>query len=287
MAAVGSAVTKIKPGDAVYGVHDIRPAVLYEGPGWCSEYVVAAESTLLPKPAAISFEDAAALPGLTVTAYQSFKSALKLMEGPDSLAGKTVYIPGALSGTGSIGVQMAKNVYGAEKVISTVSTPKVPLVESYLPGLVDQVIDYKTEKLLDKVPAGSVDVVYNTQWHTMRPAIPLLEPTGGVLVSITSVPPSREIKRLLDTPWWINWVIDLFQLWYRFLLRGTNIKFEMISGNTAIVEDLEQVGEFIATGKIKAVMRVVDLSDIEAVRRECEMVNSGKGGIGKLVVKIV
>lgn len=44
-----------------------------------------------------------------------------------------------VSGVGSVAAQMAKNVYGAKKVITTVSTSKVPMVAKYLgEGVVDE-----------------------------------------------------------------------------------------------------------------------------------------------------
>jgi NADPH:quinone reductase-like Zn-dependent oxidoreductase len=44
-----------------------------------------------------------------------------------------------VSGVGSVAVQMAKNVFGAEKVITTVSTMKVPMIDNLLgKGVVDE-----------------------------------------------------------------------------------------------------------------------------------------------------
>jgi NADPH:quinone reductase-like Zn-dependent oxidoreductase len=44
-----------------------------------------------------------------------------------------------VSGVGSVAVQMAKNAYGAEKVITTVSTTKVSMVDDLLgKGVVDE-----------------------------------------------------------------------------------------------------------------------------------------------------
>lgn len=58
-------------------------------------------------------------------------------------------------------------------------------------------------------------------------------------------------------------------------------------GNPGNREDLEASGEWITSGKIKAVISVVDINDTNAVRRGCEMVATGKGGLGKLVIKLV
>ncbi|KAJ3579733.1 hypothetical protein NPX13_g835 [Xylaria arbuscula] len=193
VAAVGSGVTKYRPGDEVYAVMPAgaRPMDLFAENSFASQYAVTTESCVLPKPANLPNEDAAALPGFTVVAYQCIEMGLRLLREngvTDGLEGKTVFVPGALSGTGSTAIQLLKNHYGVERVISTVSTEKVPLVEQYLPGLVDQVVDYKsTKRLTDAIPAGSVDFVLNTQWDLIS-TFPLVDPKKGVVISISSAP---------------------------------------------------------------------------------------------------
>jgi NADPH:quinone reductase-like Zn-dependent oxidoreductase len=143
-------------------------------PGYASDYAVAPESILNRKPPSMSYTDAASLTCVSITGMQSFKRAVELLPPSETLEGKTIFIPGALSGLGSIGCQLAKNVYKAGRVITTVSTSKIPLVEQYLgPGIVDQVIDYTTGDVLKEIPPGSVDFFYNTQWQ-MTSHIPLV-----------------------------------------------------------------------------------------------------------------
>lgn len=287
--AIGTAVTTMRPGDAVYGMAMARPMDYAVTPGFCSEYAVGREDLFLPKPAHVPFEDAAALLGNVLTAVQSIELGMRLL-GVDSLQGKTVFVPGALSATGSAGVQLLKAAYGAEKVISTVSTPKVPLVDRYLPtGTVDQVVDYKTTKrLTDAVPAGSVDFVYNTQW-ALASAIPLLNRDRGVVVSVASIPPPSLLRQMMrkPLPFYVLWAAGLVQWWYAWKLWGTNVKLDFVSGNAGVREDLEKAGEMIALGKVRALANVVKLDDIGAVREACEKVYAVKGGIGSLVVKIV
>ncbi|UQC88542.1 alcohol dehydrogenase [Colletotrichum lupini] len=286
--AVGADVKTLKVGDAVYGLCFTRPAFSIPDPGFCSEYAVGPERLFLPKPPHMSFEEAASLLGYTVTAYQAIRRGLAIA-GQETLEGKTVFIPGALSGGGFSAIQVAKNVFGARKITSTVSTPKMSLVEQHLPGMVDELIDYTTTDVGSVIPKGSVDFMFNTQWNTMGPAIPLLNPKTGILMSIASIPPPTLTKELLGpalVPFWAVWVLNLAQLWYSFLLRGTNIKHEFVSGNPENREDLEKAGELIATGKVKGVFRVVDLADLKSVKEECEKVNSGKGGIGRCIIRV-
>lgn len=286
--AVGSEVKDLKVGDEVYGAYIDKPMFRLPPAGFLSEYALAEERFLLRKPAHLSFEEAAAMTAVVVTSYQTWRRGLQLM-GAESLEGKTVYIPAGLSSTGAMAAQTARNVFGAARIITTVSTPKMALVERYLPGIYDQVIDYKTQRPRDQVPHGSVDVMYNTQWDSMDEGIPMLNPKTGVLMSITSAPSKATAKKIIGADrfsWWIGAILDLAQLLYRWKLWGTSIKYEMVSGSIQIREDLEKAGEIVALGKVKPVMRVVEFGDLEAVKRGCEEVVSGKGGIGKLVVKI-
>ncbi|KAI8623749.1 alcohol dehydrogenase [Xylariaceae sp. FL1651] len=288
---VGTAVTRFKPGDEVYAfAMRGHPFDLFEDVGFMSQYGIAPEACILPKPAHLTHEDAASLPGFTVAAYQCIETGLRLLRESgvsDGLEGKTVFVPGALSGTGSVAIQLLKNQYGVGRLISTVSTEKLPLVEQYLPGLVDQVVDYKTtRRLTDVIPAGSVDFVLNTQWDLIG-TFGLANPKRGVVVSISSVPHPRLLREVLPTaPFWVFWIAAVAQWYYAFKLRGTNIKYTFVSGNPGVREDMERVGELVARGKVKSVRREVELEDLPAVRKACEQVYTGKGGLGKLVIKI-
>lgn len=227
--AVGSGVTLFKPGDAVYAFGRSRPMDVTLAPGFCSEYVVADEKMTLHKPANCSFEDMCCIANI-VTAMQTIEMGLTMMrEGgvADGLEGKTVFVPGALSATGSVGIQLLKNVYGVGKLISSVSTAKVPLVEQYLPGYVDQVVDYtKTPDLTAVIPASSVDFVYNTQWGVTG-TFPLVKKDIGVVASISSFPTAALLREMLQPlPFYVYWFASLAQLWYRFKLRGTNIRHD-------------------------------------------------------------
>ena len=120
--AVGSSVSRFKPGDEVFGAAS----------GAFGEYVSLAESkSLVHKPANVSFEQAAAVPIAAITALQALrdKGALK--------PGQKVLINGASGGVGSFAVQIAKAM-GAE-VSGVCSTRNLQMVAAL--GA-DHVIDY-------------------------------------------------------------------------------------------------------------------------------------------------
>jgi NADPH:quinone reductase-like Zn-dependent oxidoreductase len=122
--AVGSAVTRFKPGDTVFACYERGLA----------EYVAVPESKLTPKPANLSFEEAAAVPMAALTALQGLRDHGRIA------AGQHVMIHGASGGVGTFAVQLAKH-FGAE-VTAVTSTKKVEQARAL--GA-DHVIDYTRE----------------------------------------------------------------------------------------------------------------------------------------------
>jgi NADPH:quinone reductase-like Zn-dependent oxidoreductase len=125
---VGKNVTRLKPGDAVFG--DLSGC----GAGGLAEYARAPEAVLALKPAGLSFEEAAALPMAAVTALHALRA------GEGILPGQKVLINGASGGVGTFAVQLAK-LLGAE-VTAVCSAGKVELAASL--GA-DHVVDYGKE----------------------------------------------------------------------------------------------------------------------------------------------
>jgi len=119
--AVGKNVTRLRAGDEVFGA----------GAGTFAEYALAAGNDLAPKPANVTFEQAAAVPMAGLTALQALRDVGKVQPG------QKVLINGAGGGIGTFAVQIAKS-FGAE-VTGVCSTSKVDLVRSI--GA-DHVIDY-------------------------------------------------------------------------------------------------------------------------------------------------
>ena len=126
VAAVGAGVTRLRPGDEVYGTCES---------GSFAEYATARQHRLAPKPANLTFEQAAAVPIAAVTALQSIRDA-------HVQAGQRVLITGAAGGIGSFAVQLVK-LAGAT-VTGVCSTAKLELVRSL--GAED-VIDYTQHEI--------------------------------------------------------------------------------------------------------------------------------------------
>jgi NADPH:quinone reductase-like Zn-dependent oxidoreductase len=125
--AVGSSVTRFKPGDEVYA------NLLDHGYGGFAEYVSVPVDVMSLKPANLSSEEAAAVPMAGVTALQG------LRHHGDIRPEQKVLINGASGGVGTFAVQIAKS-YGPE-VTGVTSTQNRDLVRSL--GA-DHVVDYTT-----------------------------------------------------------------------------------------------------------------------------------------------
>jgi len=160
--AVGSEVTGFRPGDEVYG---------QTAAGAFAEYVAVEQGAIAPKPADLTFEQAAAVPLAGFTALQAVRDQGKVQPG------QRVLINGASGGVGTLAVQIAK-AYGAE-VTGVCSTANVDLVRSL--GA-DHVVDYTREDFT----AGPrryhflLDNVGNRKLSEYRRA---LEPKGMYLAS--------------------------------------------------------------------------------------------------------
>src|SRR5690242_11841717 len=122
--AVGSNVTRLHVGDEVVGSRM----------GAFAEYVCSAENKVVPKPANLSFEAAAAVPVAALTALQGLRDCGQIQPG------QLVLINGASGGVGTFAVQIAK-AFGAD-VTAVCSTANVDMARAI--G-VDHVVDYTRE----------------------------------------------------------------------------------------------------------------------------------------------
>jgi NADPH:quinone reductase-like Zn-dependent oxidoreductase len=159
--AVGKSVSRFQPGDEVFGI----------GKGSYAEYALALEDKLAPKPANLTFEQAAAVAISGETALQALRDHGKVRPG------QKVLVIGASGGVGTFAVQIAKS-FGAE-VTGVCSTTKVDMVRSI--GA-DHVIDYTREDFADGERRYDLilDIGGNSSLSRLRRA---LTPKGTLIIT--------------------------------------------------------------------------------------------------------
>jgi NADPH:quinone reductase-like Zn-dependent oxidoreductase len=160
VAAVGKDVTRLRSGDEVFG----RSAS-----GAFAEYAVAPAEHLVPKPATVTFEQAAAVPMSGLTALQALRDAGQLKPGQE------VLIVGAGGGIGTFAVQIARAM-GAE-VTGVCSASKVELVRWLGAG---RVIDYTREDFTRGESRYDL-VLDNVLQHPLSRLLRALKPKGTLV----------------------------------------------------------------------------------------------------------
>ncbi len=147
--AVGPEVTRFQPGDEVFGVVK----------GSFAERALTDEKHLMPKPAGLSFEQAAAAPTSGVTALDALRGR-----------GGRVLVLGAGGGVGHLAVQVAVAA-GADVTAATSAPEFVASLGAHT------VIDYRTEPLV-----GEYDVILDIGGRRpVRELRALLAPRGTVM----------------------------------------------------------------------------------------------------------
>jgi len=250
--AVGSRVTRYRPGDEVFG----------GARGAFAEYAAIAEGEAVArKPAGVSFEDAGTLAVAGTTALQAVR------DHGGVAAGRRVLVNGASGGVGTFAVQIAKAL-GAE-VTAVCSTRNVEVVRSL--GA-DHVVDYTQDDFTRE--GGSFDVMLDVAGNRSWSDCTRLLRRGGTFVGVGVAGVQhgqgggmRVIRHFLD------------------------VRVRSIGGGKKVVvlfiaklnrPDLETLGELVESGRVKPVIdRRYDIAQIaDALGYLDEGHTTGKVAIG-------
>ncbi|HEX7294269.1 MAG TPA: zinc-binding dehydrogenase [Pyrinomonadaceae bacterium] len=269
---VGELVSWVKPGDEVM----LHPGVScghcmeclsgadnlcrqydmigYRHDGGYAQFVAAPGVNVIPKPAALKWEEAAALPLVTVTAWHMLMTRAKLQ------AGENLLVHAAGSGVGSIAIQIGK-LLGARVIATAGSDEKLAKAREL--GA-DETINYtqtdwpkEVRRLTNRV---GVDVVFeHTGAATWEGSIASLRNNGRLVTcGATSGFDART---------------DIRQVFYRHL----TILGSFMGSKSELLAALK----FVEQGKIRAVVdRVLPLSE---ARRAHELMED-RAQFGKLVL---
>jgi NADPH:quinone reductase-like Zn-dependent oxidoreductase len=209
---IGPGVTDLSKGDEVY----TRAGVFRDGAN--AEYVVASAADVAAKPPSLDHLQAAALPHVSLTAWQALIEMAQLREG------QTVLIHGAAGGVGHIAAQLAH--WRGARVIGTASANLDLLPELH----VEEAIDYGKTRF-ESVVHG-VDVVLDTVGGDVQQrSYEVLKPGGWLLSTVQA--PSEETAK------------------------AKGVHAQLVASSPPIRATLDKVAGLVASGKVRPVVSTV------------------------------
>ena len=226
----GSAVSRFKAGDAVYYAGNIRRD------GSLQQYQLVDARLAAPKPTTLSFEEAAALPLTTITAYEALTEELRVQPG------KSILITAGAGGVGSIASQLAKH-WGL-RVITSASRPET--VEWTKAHGADVVVDHKkgiaqsfTDAKLDKV-----EYCFNTFGEQLLVDIVQVVKPFGAVCGINGDLSERELAA----------VRSMFPRRISFHQEYMFAKAVFAVNEQSVGDLLHEVGQLVDAGTIRSTM---------------------------------
>lgn len=233
--AVGTGVTRFGVGDEVFGLRN----------GALAEYlVVRADGTVRVKPAAVSFEAAAAAPLAAITALQGLRDTARVQRGD------RVLINGASGGVGTYAVQVAKHL-GAE-VTGVCSTRNLAMVRAL--GA-DHVVDYTTTDVTQG-PAR-YDVIFDVVGNHPLGALRALLTEHGRYVGIGGGSPHEQV--------WLGPLPRVAAMYLRSRVGSSSMATFLARGTPTDLADIERL---LADGTLRSqIDRIVPFAQaVEAIR---------------------
>ena len=204
VAATGTGVDRLKEGDEVviypslwWGIFESHPSEDFQilgGPtdGTYAQFIRIPAENVFPKPAHLSFEEAAAFPLAALTAWRALISKAQVKPG------ERVLIPGAGSGVATFALQIAR-LAGAQVYVTSHSDQKL---QRALDLGADGAVNYTQPDWPDeirRISRGGFEVVIDSVGEaTFNPALDLLVPGGRMITfgSTSGTDTSLEIRQL-------------------------------------------------------------------------------------------
>jgi alcohol dehydrogenase len=260
---VGEQVTRFKKGDAVYARLD------KDRIGAFAEFAVVREGAAAVKPSNLTFEEAASLPLVALTAWQALVEIGKLS------ANQRVLIHAGSGGVGSVAIQLAHHL-GAT-VLTTVGRRNIALVKQL--GA-DVAIDYRGQRFEDV--ARDCDIVLDSAGGDTLVRSFACVKDGGLVVSIGGTPSAEFARR-----WGLNpllvLVIRMMSRKVSAAARRRNARYEYLFMH-ADGDQLTEITRLVTCGVIKPL--VDKIFSLEQVRDALAYSESGRA-TGKVVIKVM
>jgi len=214
--------------------------------GAMAEYCVADTANVVLKPENLTFEEAASIPLVGMTALQALKnSGLK--------EGDSIFISGGAGGVGTMAIQLAKYVFKAGKVVTTASKgEKENLCKSLGADVVLNYKDTKFEQVYGGDNAEKFDVCFDTTAESLK--MTNIVKKGGEIMTIAGMPTLEEIRRIGGKAWILKLFLKRKEKRKEFKAAksiGANWNYLFLSPSQ---EDLSILANHLANGVIKPVL---------------------------------
>ena len=258
----GRKVRQFKVGDAVYA----RPRD--HRVGTFAEFIAVDEADVALKPTNLNMTEAASIPLVGLTAWQTLVEVGKVKPG------QKVFIQAGSGGVGTIAIQLAKHL-GAT-VATTTSAKNAALVKSL--GA-DVVVDYNAQDF-EKVLSG-YDLVLNSQDpKTLEKSLRVLKP-GGQLISISG-PPDPVFAEEFGLNPFLKLVMRLLSRGIRKKAKALGVRYSFLFMR-AQGQQLSQITSLIESGVVRPVVDKV--FPFEKTPDALAYVETGRAK-GKVVIKV-
>lgn len=260
--AIGSQVTRFKPGDAVY-------ANLFDlGIGALAEFAVVPEHVVAPKPEHLDFVQAASIPMVGLTSWQAIKERAKVERG------QKVFIPAGSGGIGTFAIQFAKHI-GA-KVGTTTSTANLGLVSDL--GA-DEVVDYKKQEF-EKVLQGYDMVLGTLRGDSIKKSVDILK-AGGKIVSLIG-PLDAQFASARGLNVVLKLVFSLMSYSIKRLAAKKDVSYSFLFVRPD-GKQLSEIGDLLQSGRIRPVIDKV--FPFDRAEEGLEYLAQGRAR-GKVVIRL-
>lgn len=262
VSTVADDVTDFKPGDEVYGC---AGGFLGSG-GALAEYMAVDADLMSLKPKSVGFAEAAALPLVSITAWESLISSARMVQG------ENVLVHGGVGGVGHIAAQIA-NAKGALTSVTVSSEADAKLANSL--GI-ERTINYKKESVEDYVArltgGEGFDLIYDTVGgDNLEVSLQATKTYGRVVTVFTGT----------DSP-----IIDLTTAYYKALAVHTqNMSIPLVTGlgRKRHGEILKDVAALVDDGKVRP---LIDPSEFDFSQvNEAHARLAARQHRGKIVLK--
>lgn len=260
--AVGSRVTRFKPGDEVFA------NIFDQGTGSIAEFAVVPESAAALKPANLSFVQAASIPMVGLTSWQALKERVDLRPG------QKVFIPAGSGGIGTFAIQLAK--WLGARVGTTTSTGNVELVRRL--GA-DEVVDYK-EQAFETLLSGYDVVLGTVRGDAIEKSIGILKARGKIVSLVGPLDVAFARARRLNIV--LKAVFALMSRKIIRLARQKDIDYAFLFARPDGAQ-LAQIGELLQTQRIHPVIDRV--FPFEQAKQALDYLALGRAK-GKVVVQM-